>query len=158
MKDQDIEYFVIHTSATKPSMRVNAEVIRQWHMTPPRNWSNIGYHLVITREGMVEPGRPLWAPGAHAKGVNTKSWGICMVGGLDEGGEPVNNYTERQFALLKGVLTQLWQRAPQAKAIGHRDLSPDLNNDGTITPDEWVKVCPCFNVHEWVSQWTNKNG
>ncbi|MDA5624327.1 N-acetylmuramoyl-L-alanine amidase, partial [Pasteurella multocida] len=33
---------------------------------------------------------------------------------------------------------------------GHRDLSPDLNGDGTITPNEWLKDCPCFDVWEWL--------
>jgi hypothetical protein len=25
-------------------------------------------------------------------------------------------------------------------------LSPDLNGDGLITSDEWLKTCPCFDV------------
>ena len=33
---------------------------------------------------------------------------------------------------------------------GHRDLSPDLNGNGEIEPEEWVKACPCFDVtKEW---------
>jgi N-acetyl-anhydromuramyl-L-alanine amidase AmpD len=38
---------------------------------------------------------------------------------------------------------------PSAEVLGHRDLSPDKNNDGKITPDEWLKACPCFDVREW---------
>jgi hypothetical protein len=29
---------------------------------------------------------------------------------------------------------------------GHRDLSPDLNGNGEIEPEEWIKQCPCFDV------------
>ncbi|MBB4042257.1 hypothetical protein GGR06_000016 [Bacteroides reticulotermitis] len=29
---------------------------------------------------------------------------------------------------------------------GHRDLSPDLNRNGEVEPEEWIKACPCFDV------------
>ena len=32
------------------------------------------------------------------------------------------------------------------QVIGHRDTSPDLNGDGIISPDEYIKSCPCFDV------------
>ena len=35
---------------------------------------------------------------------------------------------------------------PGCKVCGHRDLSPDLNGNGEIEPEEWVKQCPCFDV------------
>ncbi len=34
---------------------------------------------------------------------------------------------------------------------GYRDLSPDVNGDGQITAVDWIKVCPCYDVHqEWL--------
>lgn len=30
--------------------------------------------------------------------------------------------------------------------VGHRDLSPDLNGDGVVRENEWVKACPCFDA------------
>ena len=30
--------------------------------------------------------------------------------------------------------------------FGHRDLSPDVDGDGHIEPEEWMKSCPCFDV------------
>ena len=30
--------------------------------------------------------------------------------------------------------------------VGHRDLSPDNNQDGKITPNEWLKTCPGFDA------------
>jgi hypothetical protein len=30
--------------------------------------------------------------------------------------------------------------------VGHRDLSPDLDNDGEISENERLKSCPCFDV------------
>lgn len=32
------------------------------------------------------------------------------------------------------------------RVVGHRDLSPDVNGNGVVEPEEWVKVCPCFDV------------
>jgi len=32
---------------------------------------------------------------------------------------------------------------------GHMDYSSDQNKDGIITKNEWLKVCPCFDVEEW---------
>ena len=33
-----------------------------------------------------------------------------------------------------------------ALILGHRDLSPDLNGNGLIEPNEYLKQCPCFDV------------
>jgi len=39
---------------------------------------------------------------------------------------------------------------PGCRVCGHRDLSPDLNGNGEIEPEEWIKACPCFEVKaEW---------
>jgi N-acetylmuramoyl-L-alanine amidase len=35
---------------------------------------------------------------------------------------------------------------PKAQIKGHRDFSPDLNKDGKITSNEWIKQCPCFDA------------
>jgi hypothetical protein len=35
------------------------------------------------------------------------------------------------------------------KAIkGHRDFSKDLNGNGKIDKNEWIKACPCFEVSD----------
>ena len=35
---------------------------------------------------------------------------------------------------------------PQAVLLRHRDLPPDQNADGSISPAEWAKRRPCFDV------------
>ena len=35
---------------------------------------------------------------------------------------------------------------PGSRLCGHRDLSPDLNGNGEIEPEEWIKECPCFDA------------
>ena len=49
---------------------------------------------------------------------------------------------------LRLLVHQLEQRFPGCRVCGHRDLSPDLNGDGEIEPEEWIKACPCFEVKE----------
>ena len=44
------------------------------------------------------------------------------------------------------LVRQLWTRYPQARVVGHRDLSPDLNGNGVIEKFERIKECPCFDA------------
>lgn len=37
---------------------------------------------------------------------------------------------------------------PEAKVVGHRDLSPDVNGNGEVEPMEWTKECPYFKVEK----------
>ena len=147
MKPSDIKYIVVHCSATKRTQDIGVVEINRWHRD--RGWSGIGYHFVIRRDGTVETGRPINKAGAHAYGVNRVSWGICMVGGLDYQGDPVDNFTPPQYDALRAVVTTLKAFAPDAEVLGHRDLSPDINGDGVIEEWEWLKSCPCFDVKKW---------
>ncbi len=44
---------------------------------------------------------------------------------------------------------RLSKKYPNAIILGHRDLSPDLDKDGVVEPNEWMKQCPCFNAGLW---------
>ena len=90
--------------------------------------------------------RPLDQIPAHAAGYNKNSSGICYEGGLTPDGKPYDTRTEKQKAALITLLMDLVSQFPEAKICGHRDLSPDLNGDGEITPNEWTKMCPCFDA------------
>jgi N-acetylmuramoyl-L-alanine amidase len=70
------------------------------------------------------------------------------MGGVDANLKPVDNRTVVQKIMLKTLVKRMMKKYPKAKVCGHRDLSPDLNRDGKITPNEWTKVCPCFDVRE----------
>jgi N-acetyl-anhydromuramyl-L-alanine amidase AmpD len=122
--------------------------IDEWHKA--RGWSGVGYHAVIRRNGQIEFGRHFDETGAHVKGWNTRSVGVCMVGGVNGAGDAEDNFTTVQYDSLRSVLGVLAHAYPSAQVVGHRDLSPDLNGDGIITQDEWLKDCPCFDVTEWL--------
>lgn len=126
---------ILHCSATPPSMDIGAQEIDRWHRS--RGWLGIGYHFVIRRDGQVEKGRQQDAVGAHAKGHNHDSIGICLVGGLDEDNNPANNFTDAQFAATWDLIVTLEGEYGTLEVIGHSDVSG--------------KSCPCFNVEEFLA-------
>ena len=144
----------VHCSASKKGRYLTAAEIKKFHTDPKpkgRGWRDIGYHFVIRTDGVVEGGRPLTMQGAHVAGHNKDNIGICLVGGLDSNGNPCNTFSSEQFHALYALLIQLCEEHDIlfGDICGHRDFSPDLNGDGEITSDEYIKECPCFNVREW---------
>lgn len=150
---RDINLLVIHCSATPPGSAIGVDEIRKWHTKPKpegNGWSDVGYHYVITRDGVIEPGRPVERPGAHARGHNANSIGVCLVGGVDRNQKPDCNFTRLQWGSLSVLVDSLLQAYGPLKVIGHRDLSPDLDGDGVIDASERLKACPCFDAGEWM--------
>lgn len=151
MKRNSIDAIVIHCSATRAGMDVRARDIDKWHKE--RGFDCIGYHFVVDLDGTVETGRPLTMDGAHCntaglsgKSYNKHSIGICYVGGLDRDGNPADTRTPAQRVALDDLAHRLIQEYPIVEVLGHRDASPDKNGDGKITPNEWIKTCPCFDA------------
>lgn len=136
-KRRETRYIVIHCAATPPDMVVTAEMVDRWHKQ--NGWAGIGYHYLIRRDGMIEPGRPIDDQGAHVSGHNQYSVGICLAGGIDSRKRPENNFTPQQWASLKAILRQLRGIYPSARILGHKDLNPG-------------KACPCFDVAAWLRQ------
>lgn len=111
-----------------------------------RGFDGTGYHFYIRRDGQILTTRPVERAGAHARGYNAHSIGIAYEGGLDHYGNPKDTRTEWQRHSLRVLVRALLMDYPEAKVAGHRDLSPDLNNNGEVEPMEWTKQCPCFEV------------
>lgn len=131
------DLIVVHCAATPPSMDVGAREIDRWHRA--RGFREIGYHFVVRRNGSVEPGRRVEEIGAHARGQNHHSLGICLVGGRGEQGGAEANFTAAQYEALWRLLEGLAPRYPTADVLGHADL-PGVN-----------KACPCFDVQRWMT-------
>lgn len=151
MKKEDIDAIVVHCSATRAGQDVRASDIDKWHKE--RGFKMIGYNYVIDLDGTVEIGRPLTMDGAHCntagtsgKSYNKHSIGICIVGGLDENGNPADTRTDAQKISCANLIAQLEMEYNIVDVLGHRDASPDANGDGKITQNEWIKMCPCFDV------------
>jgi N-acetylmuramoyl-L-alanine amidase len=134
-------WIVIHCSATRGSQNFTAADIRRWHLD--KGWKDIGYHYVIRRDGMVEPGRAESAIGSHVQGHNADSIGVCLVGGIDDTTwKPADNFTPAQWRSLRTLVERLVKTYPSAKVLGHRDF-PGVK-----------KACPSFAAKVWAK----KNG
>ena len=131
---KETRYIVIHCAATPPDMVVTAEMVDRWHKS--NGWAGIGYHYLIRRDGMIEPGRPLQEQGAHVSGHNHDSVGVCLAGGVDRNKKPEINFTRDQWSSLKRLVKELTVKYPHASVVGHRDFNPG-------------KACPCFDVETW---------
>ena len=103
-----------------------------------KGWDDVGYHVVIRRNGKVEWGRSFGVRGAHVKGYNSVSLGVCLIGGVDSDMEAEDNFTDEQFSALDNVLTALQGLFPEAEVQGHRDF-PNVH-----------KACPSFDVKKWL--------
>lgn len=164
-----IELVVIHCSATasgkwlgvraSPARRIPpTEVIDAWHAlrgfarAPEARerfngeLGSIGYHYVIDLDGAVLTGRHPDEVGAHVRGYNAKSLGICLVGGA----EPLAAYSTAQWLALSLLVRSLVDSLAVRAVVGHRDLSLDRDADGVVEPHEWLKTCPGFSVREWL--------
>ena len=71
------------------------------------------------------------------RGFNRHSIGICYEGGLDELGKPTDTRTASQKETLRRVLGELKGLYPEAKIVGHYQLSANVH-----------KACPCFDARK----------
>ena len=141
---REINLIVVHCSATRADRDFTENDLEVCHRR--RGFNGTGYHFYIRKNGDIKNTRPLEKPGAHALGYNAHSIGICYEGGLDVRYRPADTRTEWQKHSLRVLIRTLLMDYPGCRVCGHRDLSPDRNGDGRISPEEWVKECPCFEV------------
>ena len=147
-----IDAIVVHCSATRAGQDIGKSEINRMHVA--RGFNCIGYNFVVRIDGTVETGRSLQIDGAHcnSKGFsgvsyNKHSIGICYIGGLDKSGKAADTRTDAQKNALRELIAKLVKEYPDIKEIlGHRDTSPDLDGDGIVEPNEWIKICPCFDA------------
>lgn len=141
---REINLIVVHCSATRADRDFTENDLEVCHRH--RGFNGAGYHFYIRKNGDIKNTRPLEKSGAHALGYNAHSIGICYEGGLDVRYRPADTRTEWQKHSLRVLIRTLLMDYPGCRVCGHRDLSPDRNGDGRISPEEWVKECPCFEV------------
>jgi hypothetical protein len=78
---RSINEIIVHCSATREGQHIPVETIKKWH-TEGRGWTDIGYHFYIELDGTIKKGRDIDKTGAHCKGHNRNSIGICYCGGV----------------------------------------------------------------------------
>jgi N-acetylmuramoyl-L-alanine amidase len=111
-----IDHIVIHHTASPPTTTVDQ--IRSWHLA--RGFADIGYHFIITGDGMMHVGRPIDKSGAHVQGNNRHTIGIAITGNNMVVGQ---EWSFIQKYILKALLSVLTVMFPEAKVVGHNDLA-----------------------------------
>jgi len=120
---REIDKIVVHCSDSSFGSSI---LIDQWHRE--RGWDNVGYHFVICNgkvennnylecmDGSIERGRDIDKLGAHVKGHNNGSIGVCLIG--------EDTYTEKQMLNLKILLSELMVKygIKSEQVFGHREL------------------------------------
>ena len=127
LKADNIRYLVVHCADTADEQQLDARDIHRMHLG--FGWHGVGYHRVICRDGSVQNGRPDFWIGAHVKGFNEVSLGVCLIGR--------NNFTNAQFNSLENLLREWKNDYPAAVICGHCDF------------DYTDKTCPNFDVAKW---------
>ena len=137
-----INEIIIHCSDTPNGRMDTAEDINAWHkargfhrlnnFTKWTKLKHIGYHFVIHLDGSVLKGRAEDETGAHARGHNSNSIGICLIGR--------DKFTPAQWNSLRAVVNLMQSKYPRvdlSNIIGHREVSNH-------------KTCPNFDVSQWL--------
>ena len=130
---RSINEIIIHCSASKPS--TTRDDIRKWHKQ--RGWSDIGYHYVIESDGAIKTGRSINKAGAHCKGFNEYSIGICLVGGDD--GMKMHKFTAKQKAGLNTLIEGLFMSYGRLPITPHNAYNKH-------------KTCPCVELNEIIRE------
>ena len=131
-----IEQIIVHCSDSEFGTVLD---IDKWHKE--RGWAGCGYHYVITngvtvyayaydntKDGILQRGREDETIGAHAKGHNKESLGICLIG--------KSSFTPEQLLVsLPKALAELMvqYKLDLDDVVGHRSLTKS-------------KTCPNFDV------------
>ncbi|MCM1454832.1 MAG: N-acetylmuramoyl-L-alanine amidase [bacterium] len=129
---------IVHCSATPEGEDYTVEQIRAMHLQ--RGFTDIGYHYVIYRDGSVHRGRAESLSGAHTSGYNSRSIGVCYIGGCPARTDPKwmnkgkDTRTPQQKAALLKLLKELKGRYPSATVHGHREFA--------------AKACPSFDARK----------
>jgi len=140
---RDIDEIIVHCSATRASWMAGRSVedrvreIRRWHVGD-NGWRDIGYHWIVDRDGSVAPGRAERVAGAHCRGRNGRSIGICLIGGHGSARTDTfrDHYTPEQDRALREVIGGIRSRHGDAVRLrGHNEYS--------------AKACPGFDVRRW---------
>jgi hypothetical protein len=119
---REIKEIIFHCSASSFG---DGEEIDRWHKD--RGWDGIGYHFVILNgfrsagkynakdDGIIEVGRPIEKAGAHCKGRNSNSIGVCLIGN--------NLFSANQLYVAIPTLIKMIDPEGKLEIHGHNEFS-----------------------------------
>ncbi len=145
---KDLQYLVLHCTATPAGREVTADEIRAWHTAPPprgRGWKQVGYTDLIHLDGSIErlvdnnedATVDPWEVTNGAQGYNVISRHVVYVGGTTANGKtPRDTRTPAQLRAMERYVKDFHRRFPHAMIVGHNELA--------------AKACPSFDVPDWL--------
>lgn len=146
---REITEVVVHATDTTRDMDVSYDVLNAWDTE--RGFKEVGYHLIILRDGSLQVCRNVNEIGAHTlKGHNRYSIGIAFVGGIlgnrkqREVIRSAESFTLSQYSTFEAFMRAFYQVIPGAQAWGHNDLDHTRRSD------------PHFDVKSFVRKKFNK--
>ena len=124
---REIKKIVIHCSDSDNMQHDNLETIKKWHVEE-RGWKEVGYHFVITKSEGIKKARRIDIQGAHVKGHNEDSIGICLTG--------KHIFTLKQLILCNQLIKDLKNIYKDVDCYKHCDLD-DKKTCPNLTQDEY---------------------
>lgn len=71
-----------------------------------QGWAGIGYHFYVRQDGTVYSGRPIDKIGAHCKGHNNNSIGICFEGNFERELKMADAQIKSGHELIKKIMNK----------------------------------------------------
>lgn len=148
---QELQYLVIHCTATPAGREVTGEEIRRWHTSPPpagRGWKQVGYSKLFHVNGGVEQlvGNnddsfvDAWEITNGVAGKNSICQHWCYVGGMSEDmKKPQDTRSPMQKESLRREVQAFHRKHPGVKIVAHHHFDKG-------------KACPSFDVQAWLTQ------
>lgn len=133
------EYIIVHhTGGTDLDPLADTshhtfEIVDSYHKS--LGWESFGYHYFIDKSGKITPGRAEDYHGAHTKGYNEKSIGICLAGNFD-----ATLPTTEQVETLRVLLSELAKKynISTEKIVPHREFA-NKTCYGRRLADDWAQ-------------------
>jgi N-acetylmuramoyl-L-alanine amidase len=105
------------------------EDINEYHKE--RGFIGIGYHYYIRKDGFIYKGRDEDSTGAHTKGENTNSIGICLEGNFE-----IESITDEQRESLINLAIYIISKYEIKDMRGHRLYAETLCPGKNFNEDE----------------------
>lgn len=106
-------YIILHHAAASSS---SPEAIHEWHLQ--QGWAGAGYNYLVRKDGTIYILRPENTVGAHCKGYNDVSVGVCCEGNFE-----VEQMGQTQKAALIELVCYLKKKYPDASIVEHKELA-----------------------------------
>ncbi|NJN27156.1 MAG: lysozyme [Cyclobacteriaceae bacterium] len=148
MSRKELQFLVIHATATPEGRQVSADDIRNWHLSPKpkgNGWKQVGYTDMVHLNGLIEQlvannddgYVDSWEITNGVAGHNSTARHIVYVGGADAKGKAKDTRTVQQKEALWRFVSEFLKRNTSVKVAGHYQFDSR-------------KQCPSFDVPAWL--------